>query len=167
MQRHAVLELGNIIIPRLPGIIRIMQPDTQVQTKTKKVQIVTQAKSRAQSNLFREILQRKFTIRAVFIFTHQPYIAGIQEYRSMQVGNHTEAILDIGFYANITHVVDIGIFPIRLGRIAARTYTACRKGAHTVGTTDIELFRIRCGRSVAIRPYYPSRNTRKASFLPH
>ena len=65
MQRHAVLELGNIIIPRLPGIIRIMQPDTQVQTKNKKVQIVTQAKSRAQSNLFREILQRKFTIRAV------------------------------------------------------------------------------------------------------
>lgn len=47
MQRHAVLELGNIIIPRLPGIIRIMQPDTQVQTKNKKVQIVTQAKSRA------------------------------------------------------------------------------------------------------------------------
>ena len=78
----------------------------------------------------------------------------------MQVGNHTEAILDIGFYANITHVVDIGIFPIRLGRIAARTYTACRKGAHTVGTADIELLRIRCGRSVAIRPYHPSGNTR-------
>ena len=155
MQRHAVLELGNIIIPRLPGIIRIMQPDTQVQTKNKKVQIVTQAKSRAQSNLFREILQRKFTIRAVFIFTHQPYIAGIQKHRSMQVGNHTEAILDIGFYANITHVVDIGIFPIRLGRIAARTYTACRKGAHTVGTADIELFR-----TVQKVP-------RKASFLPH
>ena len=70
MQRHAVLELGNIIIPRLPGIIRIMQPDTQVQTKNKKVQIVTQAKSRAQSNLFREILQRKFTIRAVLRISH-------------------------------------------------------------------------------------------------
>lgn len=134
MQRHAVLELGNIIIPRLPGIIRVVKPDTQIQTENKKVQIVTQAKSRAQSNLFREILQGELTVRAIFVLTHQPYIAGIQKHRSMQVGNHTEAILDIGFYANITHVVDIGIFSVRLGRIAARTYTACRKGAHTVGT---------------------------------
>ena len=127
MQRHAVLELGNIIIPRLPGIIRVVKPDTQIQTENKKVQIVTQAKSRAQSNLFREILQGELTVRAIFVLTHQPYIAGIQKHRSMQVGNHTEAILDIGFYANITHVVDIGIFSVRLGRIAARTYTACRK----------------------------------------
>lgn len=105
MQRHAVLELGNIIIPRLPGIIRVVKPDTQIQTENKKVQIVTQAKSRAQSNLFREILQGELTVRAIFVLTHQPYIAGIQKHRSMQVGNHTEAILDIGFYANITHVL--------------------------------------------------------------
>ena len=51
MQGKTVLELGNIIVSRLTGIIRIVQPHSTIQTENQKVHIITQTGSRTQSYL--------------------------------------------------------------------------------------------------------------------
>lgn len=40
MQCHTILELRNIVISRLSGIIRVVKPDTQIQTENKEVQVI-------------------------------------------------------------------------------------------------------------------------------
>ena len=111
MQRHAVLELRNIIISRLlvsyGSCTRYPNPDG----KQEKSKSTTQAKSRTQAICFGKFFNVNSPFGRFSSLRISHTLPASRNTAPCKFGNHTEAILDIGFYANITHVVDIGIFP--------------------------------------------------------
>ena len=56
MQSKTVLELRNIVVSRLTGIIRVMQSYSAVQTEHQKIHIIAQTRSRTQSHLLGKVL---------------------------------------------------------------------------------------------------------------
>ena len=76
------------------------------------------------------------------VITQQPDVSSIQKDRSMKIFINAETIFDVCFQTNITSLIKIRKFTL-FRMIATGTDTTYRKGADTIGTTDIKLLAIR------------------------
>ena len=157
VQAHAVLEAGNVVPAAAASVVRRVQADAHVETDDDEVEVVAQARARADSQLA-EVLGVELTAGAVGVFAREPHVAGIEEHRAVEAAEEPRAQFDVGFKFHVARLVHIGVFAVG-GTEVAWADAAHREGTHAVGTAHIELFGIGRAEGIAVRENHAAEGT--------
>lgn len=143
MESKAALERSHVEIASFASVVRRMDAYTEVSTKDEHIHIEAQTKTCADCNVFQKIAVGDAPSRTAVITLQQPNIAGIKESCAMQIAKNRETIFAIGFKAESTRLIIVGIGIITGRMITARPYRTHRKSSDGVGTANVELLSVR------------------------
>ena len=149
VETYAVLEAGDVVPAATAGGVGRVQADAHVETDDDKVEVVAQARARADGQ-FAEVLGVELAAGAVGVVAREPHVAGIEEHGAVETAEEPRAQFEVGFEFHVARLVHIGVFAVG-GAEAAGADAAHREGAHAVGTAHIELLGIGGAERIAVR----------------